>query len=85
MPVRQAYQNELIPAEQRATILSFDSLMGSGGGVAVQPLLGKSADAWGYPTSYAVSAAIQSLSIPFMWLARRERVESDVIAPQERS
>src|SRR5919106_180545 len=31
-PVRQAYLNELIPSEQRATGLSFDSLMGSGGG-----------------------------------------------------
>ena len=31
-PVRQAYLNELIPSEQRATVLSFDSLMGSGGG-----------------------------------------------------
>jgi len=35
MPVRQAFVNGLIPSEQRATVLSFDSLMGSAGGVAL--------------------------------------------------
>jgi MFS family permease len=72
-PVRQAYLNELIPSEQRATGLSFDSLMGSGGGVIAQPLLGKSADVWGYPASYLCGAAIQLAAAPFIWLARRQR------------
>jgi MFS family permease len=72
-PVRQAYLNELIPSEQRATGLSFDSLMGSGGGVAAQPLLGKAADVWGYPASYVCAAAIQLMAAPFIWLVRRER------------
>ena len=40
-PVRQMYLNGIIPSEQRATILSFDSLMGSGGAVVFQPILGK--------------------------------------------
>jgi MFS family permease len=72
-PVRQAYLNELIPSEQRATGLSFDSLMGSGGGVVIQPILGKTADAWGYPASYVCCAAIQLMAMPFIWLIRRER------------
>ena len=72
-PVRQAYLNELIPSEQRATGLSLDSLMGSGGGVIVQPVLGKAADAWGYPASYLCCAAIQLMAAPFIWLVRRER------------
>ena len=83
MPVRQAYVNELIPSEQRATVLSFDSLMGSTGGVFAQPLLGKSADAWGYGASYGCSAIIQALAIPFMVMARRENVESDDIAAEQ--
>ena len=29
MPARQAFVNGLIPSEQRGTVLSFDSLMGS--------------------------------------------------------
>jgi MFS family permease len=83
MPVRQAYVNGLIPSEQRATVLSFDSLMGSSGGVVIQPILGRAADVWGYPVSYACSAAIQALAIPSMLLARRERAESDPIPAQE--
>ena len=79
-PVRQAYVNGLIPSEQRATVISFDSLMGSAGGVVSQPILGRAADVWGYPMSYAATAAIQAFAIPFMWLARRERAESDPIA-----
>jgi MFS family permease len=78
-PVRQAFVNGLIPSEQRATVLSFESLMGSSGGVVIQPILGKAADVWGYPASYACSAAIQALAVPFMWLARRECAESDPI------
>ena len=71
--MRQAYLNGLIPSEQRATVLSFDSLLGSSGGVVVQPILGKAADVWSYPASYMCCAAIQALAIPFIWLARRER------------
>ena len=79
MPVRQAFLNGLITSENRATVLSFDSLLGSGGGVVIQPVLGKAADAWGYPASYLASAAIQALAIPFAWLARRERAAADPI------
>ena len=79
MPIRQTYLNALIPSEQRATVLSFDSLFSSTGGVVFQPVLGKAADVWSYPASYIMSAAIQALSIPFTWLARRERVPADVI------
>lgn len=79
MPVRQAYLNSLIASEHRATVLSFDSMLGSTGGVGIQPILGRAADAWSYPASYACGAAIQALAIPFIWLARRERVASDAI------
>jgi MFS family permease len=76
-PVRQAYLNGLITSEQRATVLSFDSLLDSSGGVVIQPVLGRAADAWGYPTSYALAAVLEALAMPFLWLARRERAESD--------
>ncbi|HEV2903692.1 MAG TPA: MFS transporter, partial [Pyrinomonadaceae bacterium] len=79
MPVRQTYLNGLIPSEQRATVLSFDSLFSSSGGVVFQPLLGKAADVWSYPTSYIFSSAIQALALPFTWLARREKAASDAI------
>jgi len=77
MPVRQAYMNSLIPSKQRATVLSFDSLLGSGGGVVSQPLLGRSADVWGYGTSYVISGVIQLGALPFLALANRLHVSSD--------
>jgi MFS family permease len=77
-PVRQSYLNALIESRERATVLSFDSLLGSSGAVAAQPILGRVADVWGYPISYVCSAGIQVLSIPFLWLARREAVDADV-------
>jgi MFS family permease len=76
-PIRQAYLNAIIPSEQRATILSFDSLMGSSGGIFIQPLLGKVADVWSYSTSYAVSAVFQSMALPFVLLARRHEKKSE--------
>lgn len=80
MPVRQAYLHGLIASDQRATVLSFDSLLDSSGGVVFQPGLGKAADVWGYPASYLYCAAIQALAVPFIWLARRERAASDPTA-----
>jgi MFS family permease len=79
MPIRQTYLNALIPSEQRATVLSFDSLFNSTGGVVFQPLLGKAADVWSYPASYLLCAGIQTLSIPFTWLARREKASAEMI------
>jgi MFS family permease len=78
MPIRQAYLNGMIPSRQRATVLSFDSLMGSAGGVVIQPVLGRTADASSYGTSFAVGAVIQALTLPFLLLSRRERPASDI-------
>ena len=37
------------------------------------------ADVYGYGPSYLVSAAVSTLALPFLWLARRERAGSDPI------
>lgn len=78
-PIRQTYLNGLIPSEQRATVLSFDSLVGSTGGIVAQPILGKVADVWNYPTSYGVAALMQWGALPFIFLAKREKAKSDLI------
>jgi hypothetical protein len=67
----------MIPSQQRATILSFDSLMASTGGVVTQPALGRAADVWGYPASFLVSAGISALALPFVWLSRQVRDPAD--------
>jgi MFS family permease len=79
MPIRQTYLNGLIPSRQRATILSFDSLMSSSGGVWTQPLLGRAADVWGYAPSYLMGAGISALAVPFLALSRRENAPADTL------
>lgn len=80
-PIRQAYLNGLIPSSERATVLSFDSLMGSSGAAIAQPALGRIADVGGYSASYLVTSAIQFFALPFAFLARREKAPADEITP----
>jgi MFS family permease len=78
-PIRQTYINGLIPSRERATILSFDSLMASTGGVWAQPVLGRAADVWGYAPSYLLGAGISALALPFLALSRRQNAPADTV------
>lgn len=71
MPPRQAFLNEYIPSDKRATVLSFDSLLGNAGGVPVLPALGKTADLYGYGPSLALGGMVQLLAMPILWRAAR--------------
>ena len=77
-PIRQAYLNDMIPSQQRATVLSFDSLMGNSGGVVIQPALGRAADIYGYPISFVLSGLFALLATPFLWASRREQAPADL-------
>jgi MFS family permease len=79
MPIRQTYLNGLIPSQQRATVLSFDSLMASSGGVWIQPALGRAADVWGYAPSYLMGAGISAVGLPFLVLSRRQHAAADTV------
>jgi MFS family permease len=79
MPIRQTYLNGMIPSRQRATILSFDSMMTSTGGVWTQPVLGRAADVWGYAPSYLLGAGISALALPFLALSRRQNSPADTL------
>jgi MFS family permease len=79
MPIRQTYMNGLIPSRQRATILSFDSLMDSVGGVWAQPVLGRAADVWGYAPSYLMGAGISALAVPCLAMSRRQNAPADTL------
>ncbi|MGU3643353.1 MFS transporter [Microbacterium sp. C23T] len=84
-PVHRAYLNDMIPSKQRATVLSFDSLMGSAGGVAVQPVLGRVADVGGYGASLVWSGVISAVAVPFILLSRAQRPAADTareVTPQ---
>ena len=76
-PVHRAYLNDMIPSKQRATVLSFDSLLGSAGGAAIQPVLGRTADLGGYGFSMLWSGVIQALAVPFVLLSRAQHDPAD--------
>jgi MFS family permease len=78
-PIRQTYLNGLIPSRQRATILSFDSMIDSTGGVWAQPVLGRAADVWGYGPSYVMGAGIAAVALPFIALSRRQNAPADTL------
>jgi MFS family permease len=78
LPIREAYLNDMIPSQQRATILSFDSLINNAGGIVAQPVLGKSADIWGYRVSFLLSAAGSALALPFLARARQLNTPADL-------
>jgi MFS family permease len=79
LPIRQTYLNGMIPSRQRATIISFDSMMSSSGGVWAQPVLGRAADVWGYASSYLISAGITAVAVPALALSRRQNAPADTL------
>jgi MFS family permease len=83
MPIRQTYINGMIPSRQRATILSFDSMMSSSGGVWTQPVLGRAADVWGYAPSYLMASGISLFALPFLALSRRQNARADTVEVTE--
>jgi MFS family permease len=76
-PVHRAYLNDMIPSKQRATVLSFDSLMGSAGGVVFQPALGRVADVSGYGASLIWSSVLSVIAVPFVLLSRAQHDAAD--------
>ncbi len=79
-PMQQAYMNDCIPSEQRATVLSFASLMGSAGGVVAQPALGRVADVYSLGTAYVVAGVVSAIRFPFLLAVRRMHLPADNVA-----
>ncbi len=82
-PLQQAFINEVIPSGQRATILSFSSLMGSAGGVVSQPALGRVADVWSLGIGYIVAGALYAIRLPFVLAVRRMDLPADRVKKVE--
>jgi MFS family permease len=80
-PMQQAYMNDCIPSEQRATVLSFASLMGSAGGVVAQPALGRVADVYSLGTGYLVAGVLYAIRLPFVIAVRRMGLDADKVVP----
>ncbi len=63
-PVRQTYLHQSIPASERATLVSFDSLMGSLGSVGGQTGLGYLSQERSVPAGFVVGGLATILAIP---------------------
>ncbi len=72
-PVKQTYMHAFIPSAKRATVISFDSLVGSIGGSVGQPALGAISQGYGFAAGYMVGAAVM---VPTLLLVPGRRAES---------
>jgi MFS family permease len=79
MPIRQAYINGMIPSKQRATVLSFDSLIGNIGSIGISPALGRVADISSYGTSFLVGGILQLVALPLLLRSRAHHHQADNI------
>ena len=68
--MRQAYLHALAPSEHRATVVSFDAMVSSVGGVGGQVGLGAVSDARSFSAGYVVGGAFTVLSLPFLFAIR---------------
>jgi MFS family permease len=78
-PVKQAYLNQIIPSEQRATVISFDSLVGSIGGMAGQGGLGYLSQVRSIGSGYLASGLITVLGLPLLLALRAQNEEADLV------
>jgi MFS family permease len=76
-PVRQAFFHHVVPSQQRATVLSFDSMITGGGSVGGQTGLGFLSERQGFSAGYVVGGTVTLAAIPILWLVRRRRDDAD--------
>lgn len=79
-PVRQAYLHQLVPTEQRATVVSFDSMVSNVGGVGNQVALGALGEARSVGAAFVAGGLATGLAIPLFARVRRLGGPADSIA-----
>ena len=78
-PVKQAYLHGVIPSEQRATVISFDSLVGSAGGIGGQLGLGQLSRTESIAAGYVAGGIVLVGVLPVLAVLRGLRERADVI------
>jgi hypothetical protein len=79
MPVRQAYIHALAPSEQRATVVSFDSMVTGVGSTGGQLGLGALADAQSFGSSLVAGSLLAALAVPVFVTTRQRHDLADRI------
>ena len=82
-PVKQAFLHASIPSEQRATLVSFDSLVGNLGSVGGQVGLGVVARERGIAEGYVVGGAATAIAIPLLLALRLVGADADRVPAGE--
>ena len=83
-PVRQAFLHESIPSSERATLVSFDALVGSLGGIAGQTGLGYLSQARSIPGAFVVGGLATLLVLPIFARLRALDAPADRVGSSER-
>ena len=78
-PVRQAYLHQVVPTEQRATVVSFDSMISNTGGTVGQLGLGALGEARSVGTAFVVGGLATAAAIPLFARVRSIGGPADVI------
>ena len=78
-PVKQGYLHQCVPSEQRATVISFASLLDSAGGVVGQTGLGYLAEQRGIGSGFVAGGAATLLALPILWALRRMGDPADLL------
>ena len=81
-PVRQTYLHQSIPTSERATLVSFDALVGSLGSVGGQSGLGYLSQERSIPASFIVGGLTTILAIPIFARLRARNEPADRITAE---
>jgi MFS family permease len=65
-PVRQAYLHQVVPSEQRATVVSFDSMISNTGGVGGQLGLGALGESRSVGAAFVAGGIATGLALPLL-------------------
>jgi predicted MFS family arabinose efflux permease len=81
-PVTQAYLHRLIPGNERATIISFNSMISSAGSMVGQGALGRIAQVRSIAAGYATGGVFLLFSLPTLFVLRRFEGAGDELEGQ---
>ena len=81
-PVRSGYLHQVVPSEQRATVVSFDSMVSNVGGVGGQIGLGALGEARSVGSAFVVGGLATAAALPLLARVRRLGGDADVIVGQ---
>lgn len=81
-PVRSGYLHQVVPSEQRATVVSFDSMVANVGGVGGQVGLGALGEARSVGSAFVVGGVATAAALPLLARVRRLGGDPDAIVGQ---